>query len=301
MSRTLLSWYTLFQHDVFSAFGKLASLWFNDIVFQVPDANTLSNVLGKLVSEGTLSNRIADELTDIWIPVQEVLPDYHFLDVLQNDEWRSKNKKLLKASYEVASEATLNDYPNADPNEPGFQHEARWFSYGIIDTVAIWSALNTQNSYGLLANPEGSKVIQQLFALPQRNREFDLFSEVVEQRLPNFDELSWEKVLELRNHQFLENFRSKLVEVQNKYRESDIIAAAEIVQEMELNDLRTLARMVRSSGRMTLIKFIVSNIPLPIPVNPVSVGLGIKDLATERVRTAQFGWLYFLLDLQGRQ
>jgi hypothetical protein len=301
MSRTLLSWSTLFQHDIFGAFGKLASLWFNDIVFQMPDANTLGNVLDKLVSEGTLSNRIADELAAIWIPVQKVLPDYRFLDILQNDGWLRENQELLRASYAVASGSTLNDYPNANPKDPGFQHETRWFSYGIIDTVVIWSALNTQKSYGLVANPEGSKVIQQLFATPQRSSEFDLFSEVVEQSLPNFDELSWEKVLELRNHQFLESFRSKLVEAQNRYRESDITAAAEIVQEMGLNDLRTLARMVRPSGKMALIKFIASNIPLPIPVNPVSVGLGIKDLATERVRAAQFGWLYFLLDLQGRE
>src|SRR5262249_4326742 len=112
---------------------------------------------------------------------------------------------------------------------------------------------------------------------------------------------SWERVLELRNHQFLESFRSKLVELQNRCRESDRTAAAEIVQDMELNDLRTLARMVRPSVKTTLIKFIVSNVPLPLPVNPVSVGMGIKDLATERVRAAQFGWLYFLLDLQGRE
>ncbi len=63
MSRTLISWSTLFQNDVFGAFGKLASVWFTDLVFQIPDTKILSNALDKLVSDGTISNNIADELT----------------------------------------------------------------------------------------------------------------------------------------------------------------------------------------------------------------------------------------------
>src|SRR5918996_2604195 len=129
MARTIISWQTLFQHDVFGRFGKLASIWFEDIIFQVPSHDALQKVFDKLVADGSLSVSAASMLGDIWTPVQLVMPGYKFLDKLTDGNWLQKNEHLLRISYESALSAMLKEFPTANPEDAAFQHEVRWFSY----------------------------------------------------------------------------------------------------------------------------------------------------------------------------
>jgi hypothetical protein len=48
-----------------------------------------------------------------------------------------------------------------------------------------------------------------------------------------------------------------------------------------------------------ILKSIASNIPLPIPINPVSIGIAVKELKEAYDRKERFGWLYFLMELSG--
>jgi hypothetical protein len=48
----------------------------------------------------------------------------------------------------------------------------------------------------------------------------------------------------------------------------------------------------------TVIKTIASKLLLPIPVNPLSIAVGIADIASASERARRYGWMYFLLDLR---
>jgi hypothetical protein len=102
--------------------------------------------------------------------------------------------------------------------------------------------------------------------------------------------------LELRHHDCLTAFRSKLGELQSRVRASDEKSATELVEELERNDLVEIAKLARPSPTTAIWKAIGSNVPLPIPVNPLSIGLGLADILDAYNRRSRFGWLYFLLD-----
>ena len=127
-----------------------------------------------------------------------------------------------------------------------------------------------------------------------------VFQEIVTTSMPDFTILTWQRVLELRRHPFLQSFRRKISELGSSVRNNNEGTIKKTIGELELHDLRELARLVEPSPRTTILKSIGSNIPLPIPVNPVSIGIGIQEIKDTYERRQRFGWLYFLMELRKR-
>jgi hypothetical protein len=57
------------------------------------------------------------------------------------------------------------------------------------------------------------------------------------------------------------------------------------------------SKLLRSSTRSAWIKGILSNVPLPMPVNPVSIGLSAADIAKAYEDRQRFSWLDFYFEL----
>ncbi len=89
----------------------------------------------------------------------------------------------------------------------------------------------------------------------------------MEQRIPDLSSLSWERVLELRHHPKLGDFRKKLETLQKQLEGKDDSRAAELLQEIELKDLKEFAVLCRPQPRQAVLRGLASNVPLPIPVN----------------------------------
>jgi hypothetical protein len=141
--------------------------------------------------------------------------------------------------------------------------------------------------------------VQQIFQEAQPPEAVELFRHIAESRVPDLSLLTWERVLELRHHAFLENFRQKVTELSISFRSNNEGAISEGIRELELQELRELARLVQPAPRTMILKSIASNIPLPIPINPVSIGIAVKELKEAYDRKERFGWLYFLMELSG--
>lgn len=294
MSQAFLSWITLCSEDPDLTGMKVASVFFDELILDVSPSDSLYQVLDGLVEDKKVTRETADHLRRIWVPIEAVLPG---VDIRHPLNWGAK--ELERAALKVVLDSEREEY-NVDESVPGFHHEVAWAYRGLVAAVVKWGALNAQQACTFLANRRESSVVQQVFQKTQPPEATRVFRQVLESRIPDMRALPWERILDLRSHAFLEHFRRKITELVTALRSDVEHTIVESVREIELHDLSKLVRLVEPSPRKTILKFIASNFPLPIPVNPASVGIGLKEIKEAYERKEQFGWLYFLMDLTGK-
>jgi hypothetical protein len=291
MSQAFISWTTAIQQDLMGPYGKFAALFFDELIIQVPRADAVDQVLASLVEQGLISGDVARELGAVWRPVHAVLPDYEFL----KHPWQHDDERLVELARTAAVEDALAEYPDIDSR--GLQHEVAWAGAGLIEAVSTWSILHTRRPCALLADRAESRIVEGVFGISIPPPNHALFSQVMQWRLPTAGNLSWERLFELRSSPFLDAFRQKMAELDRLVKEGgDERDARAIVEELERNDLRELARTVTPDTQKAWAKAVMSNVPLPIPINPASVALSAIDVKTIYDRKQRFGWLYFLLE-----
>jgi hypothetical protein len=103
--------------------------------------------------------------------------------------------------------------------------------------------------------------------------------------LPDAGELTWQEVFEIRDLSEAESFRRWLHSrnVSDRSIEHDIVGALlEIVEEC------------RPNRGMELFKGVVSNLPLPLPINPASLALSLKSIAKAQQFHEKYDWSLFL-------
>ncbi len=295
-ARSFIGWSALASRDLFGTFGRLTSLLFDEVYCHVPQKDVLAVVLERSVEDGTVERSAATEIGRIWKPVHDVIPEYRFLG---SNPWGNTTPGLVSAAERIVTEATLRDDPELGrPGErAGLQHEVLWAAGGLIETVSLWAALNGSDSYSFVANDREIEVVREVFGNANPGPHIDLFGDVMSAIVPDVSDLSWGRILELRQNPYLESFRRKMAELQNTVRRDDQTTIREIVQEMERRDLRELARVTRPAAASSLFKAVVSNLPLPIPINPASIGLSVLDAIQAYQRRQRYGWIYFVLEL----
>lgn len=292
MSQAFISWPRANQQNLLGPHGKFAALFFDEVVFQVPRADFLDQVLTSLVDQGVLASDVGHGLRKVWRPVQAFLPDYEFL----KRPWQNDDERLIELAQTVAVEEVLAEYP--DISQRGLQREVGLVGAGLIEAVATWAVLQARRPCVMLADPGEARLVEGVFAISSPAAQHALFSQVMQSRLPSPEALSWERVFELRASPFLEAFRLKIAELDRLIREAGGgREVQDILDELERHDLRELAATVKPNPRGAWAKAVAANIPLPIPVNPVSIAMSAVDVKGAYDRHQRFGWLYFLLEL----
>ena len=115
----------------------------------------------------------------------------------------------------------------------------------------------------------------------------DLFtSELV---IPNFSELSWDQVLELRSDKYIKDFRKKVFECASIGECIDTTIAKELS-----SSLWDLADYCKPNTKKSMFEFVLSNIPMPTVLNPFSLYFGARDLKNENKAAANNSWVYFV-------
>lgn len=291
MSRAFISWTTALQRDLAGPFGKFATLYFDEVVFQVPRHDLISQLIDSLVERHALSESAGRALRDVWQPVQAVLPDYEFL----KQPWHHEDNRLVELAESVAVEETRKEYPEIQ--ELALRHEVGWMGAGLIEAVGTWAVLHAKDACALLADPAEARVVEGVFATSMPPTDHALFSQALMTRLSGPGDVSWDHVFGLRSSTFVEAFRKKISQLDRLIKESDNrrdIGA--ILDEFERRDLRELALTVKPDAKSAWARALTANVPLPIPVNPVAIALSAADLKGTYERRKRFGWLYFLLE-----
>ncbi|WP_163836994.1 hypothetical protein [Spartinivicinus ruber] len=105
--------------------------------------------------------------------------------------------------------------------------------------------------------------------------------------IPNFSELTWDQILELREDRNIKNFRDKFFSLDR------IDTSIDNTLRDELNkSLWDIAKSCKSSIFKVTLMSVLSNIPLPIPFNPFGIYSAGRDISKQvKINNS---WCYFI-------
>jgi hypothetical protein len=112
-------------------------------------------------------------------------------------------------------------------------------------------------------------------------------SEEVKAPSPSLFDLSWNDIASLRRSPYLKAFRDKYVEL------SETAKVHELLDRYQ-RALESLADEVRPAPVRSVVIGVLSNLPMPIVVNPISVASSIHTVYTDRRRASTYGWAFFV-------
>lgn len=282
----------------FNNSGKLATLWFDEIIFQT---ESIGKVTEFVAEREDWDSKSLKTLKKMWIPIQNYLPDIKFFDVDLIPEHPDLEETAFKITYEeTKKEAKKIKFDLSDKkNFYAMMHEVGWAYMGLVESVNAWILLHKNSPCVFLPIDRESIILQKLFSTAMMQKPFDLFSEIFNYEIQNLDSLTWEQVLETKNHDYFKQFRRKMIDIQNEVNKGDKNSVFEIVNDIKMMEMEELIiKQKPVSTTKSVFKGIASNVPLPIPINPIAIYTDVKQIIEDRDIMKKYGWLYFLLDLR---
>jgi hypothetical protein len=288
----LFSWLKGCEPTFFEEALKLGLLWFDDLVMQSPRGDLVTDGFPKILEKLGVRDQTAAEISRVIHPVQEFLPEYTFADP---EVW-SRDSHVSEATH-VALEKYFEEHDGPWPEKWALMREVALTGCGVIDALYLVAQLSQHFDCFMLPTDFEHAVLAELTKPSDSRSAFELFSEVAQYRLPKLRDLGWERIVELRHHRFLLNFRRALSELQIELRRVPTHEVRPMFDEIERRHIKELLSLLEPSTLESCVKGIVTNLPLPIPVNPVGVYDAIQTVRRNRMLANKYGWLYFLYEL----
>lgn len=282
----------------FNNSGKLATLWFDEIIFQT---DSIGKVTEFVAGRDNWDSKTLKTLKKMWIPIQNYLPDIKFFDIDLIPEHPDLEETAFKITYEETKKgAEKSKFDLSDKkNFYAIMHEVGWAYMGLVESINTWILLHKNSPCVFLPIERESIILQKLFSTAMMQKPFDLFSELFNYEIQNLDSLTWEQVLETKNHDYFKHFRGKMIDIQNELNRGDKNSVFEIVNDIKMMEMEELIiKQKPVSTTKSVLKGIASNVPLPIPINPIAIYTDVKQIIEDRDIMKKYGWLYFLLDLK---
>jgi hypothetical protein len=111
----------------------------------------------------------------------------------------------------------------------------------------------------------------------------------------DFGKLSWDEIIILRKSDFLKDFRKKIFEWTNEYLTLNNQQEFQLKIDKYIEDAKfEFIEKQQPKLFKTILTGITGNIPLPIPVNPVSVLASVQQIKNEMNNKKDYGWLFFI-------
>lgn len=166
-----------------------------------------------------------------------------------------------------------------------------------MDVVGLVGKLSTGYRATMMPTDFEDHVLRALVSPADPRADFNLFEEIARYRLPRLQDTPWEVIVELRHHPLIENFRATLSAMQAELRAAGPGNSKDIFAEIERKSMKELLSLLRPSPLWATAKGIFTNLPLGPGVNPLAVLDSVHAIQRDRKIRKQFGWLYFLYDL----
>ncbi|MBU2641460.1 MAG: hypothetical protein KJ889_06635 [Gammaproteobacteria bacterium] len=294
-----------FQREGISGDGlmKRYAILFDRIIFNRHGApigdfgiKSLAEVVSMLISTGEslserrslgANKRFQNLFVDCW-------------DVVRDAE------RFESMKYEVIPEETQNRISEFCFSEVRRQNElpANSYAFDIDDVKELSGDLYADIGLNILAKAEGLDIVPNYSPIIGRALEneialangqcHELFSGGL--LVPEFDCLSWDEILELRQDRSVKSFRKAVYELMGSG-----VPLDDALQKRIQEDLWRLAGDVRPNVRQSVLAGIGSNLPSPIFVNPIGVGLAFKEIWDARERENQYGHVFFIQNMRQRR
>jgi hypothetical protein len=272
--------------------SKIATLWFDDIIIQtIPGLNESKEILKEEIEDfgliKELSHDTIQELNKVIIPLNNYLDTWKYY--FYSPE-KTEDKRLLLATKQIVDDKLQHEYNFGLPGDDLFAMS------GIISGIETWTELRKSQDVFLIPNLGEKLVLEKMFKCSFQDQGYELFSNIINFKIPDIDEFSWDKVIELRNHHYLKSFRLKMKSLNDFLNQNDSKVVGEIIEEISRKDMIEFVKLLKPAPIKSSINGIASNIPLPIP-NPYALYLSAKDIKNQIDFSKKYGWLYFYLDL----
>lgn len=245
-----------------------------------PIDNFAMMLAGGMSDESLLTNRDfrntfvfmreVGDVEQLVIPVpHEGTPDYPVIESVMRNA-----RSMSRAEWERAG-TTLVDYPTRKALAQEISRD-----FAMLERLSTWVerpvALPTCVHARLLADAS-----RDWSSTASVSRQLDAHGVI------DFGSLSWRDVLRLRKSRFREEFRHRL---------ADIASSEDPNVMSELwHDLWRFASETKPSHARTTVTGIVGNLPVPFPVNPISIISSFAQMGRDSDMRSNYGWLFFLI------
>ena len=266
----------------FSLEGKLATLWFDNLLLGIRE-NLVEKVMEDVAEKEHWSVDTFKEMKKIQISSESLLPSISFMDEsINEDDYFRIATDILEDKYakELSNPVTYG----------GAMHEINWGGFGVANSVKYWTLLNAKVNCTFLPMDLEQQMLGKVFGCIT-DIKYDNFSDIITAIIPDISEYSWDEIIEIRHHNYWKQFRKKLTDLSESI--GDAKLGHDILEEIVKRDLIEMVQHFRPQIGKNIIKGIVSNIPLPIPINPLSVVCAGCDIMKEIDFDKKYGWIYF--------
>lgn len=174
------------------------------------------------------------------------------------------------------------------------------YKFDIDDVHELGSDITSEIGMNMLLLSEGVDLIPSYSPLIGRALESEIKRntgecyEIFQTDLitPDFDALSWDEILELREDGNILAFRKVVFELLR--RNTDVDAA--LFKKVQ-DDLWSLVTDIKPNLRQTFLEAIGSNLPSPIIVNPIGLAASLRDIYQSNELTRKYGHIFLYTTL----
>lgn len=290
----VVDWFSLFSEEFFLTRAKLATIWFDKIVLQVPRKDFVGNMIEALAKRDGTSTETQEALYSVWKSPHDFLPRHEFVDPNIWDRADQSIRDSVSAELQSQVRAT---YGTAVANTFGEQREIALGGAGYLSAIEIWKNLNAMEPSTFVANTDGSKLFDAAVESSVTGEGFHTFSRVASIPIPNLASVSWDHVVDLRNSKYLDNFRTTLNRIGNQISSLGDAELADLVDNLKSSEMERIVRANEPKLGVAILNGLLDNIP-GLPINPYSVGKSALHIKKSIEEKRQSGWLYFLLKMQ---
>ncbi|MFX0172503.1 MAG: hypothetical protein ACFE9L_11330, partial [Candidatus Hodarchaeota archaeon] len=175
----------------------------------------------------------------------------------------------------------------------GYLRTLAWEGYSMLSISfghsKLWALLQPIRPCALIAFDEIElKVSQSMFNIDKLN-DVSHFTEYLNVQIPSFTELNWATLIKLRKDRRIQKFREFIWS--NKINSQVLIQRT---QKELINAFEENIPVIKKE----ILKGIISEIPLPLPINPLSISQTLKDLYDGLSFKRKYDWLIFLHEIE---
>jgi hypothetical protein len=194
------------------------------------------------------------------------------------------------ASFWSAIEDTIDRRATPTSDRFSLQKRATTLGYDLVASAALSSAT------GVTFEPVTTDLHYQAFGRADTSAtpHAQITSCMTELALPDWGSISWEQIHSLRQSAEVAGFRRAVESFSQASKDLDDLRIAERIQTEFVSQLLAFVREHRPSPVAKGVVGLIGNVPLPIPVNPLSVAQALADVYKDWRSRKKYGWVLLL-------
>ncbi len=306
-SRALVSFMTGLEETFRTDHLKLCCLWYDEVLFETLREDDEKNLIQRLVENEENASRTAEELSDAIVPLRARVRHDLLGDVKEPlrgyPRWGKQQEHYDYPEPEDAEQYAHNQllrFIEAEHGVPEFTgwevEQAEGRARVAVDAVLLWQRVNGELPCMLQARQDEKIAMTAVQEFQSKGSEPVSPIRLLEQAIPSLKEVSWDKVLKLRDSKGVNLLRDKIREAVEQAG-TDLDRAKKILDDFERDAIEAIVEIGRPNVKKVAIESVLSNIPGAL-VNPYSVFAGGRDTLGAVKKQAEFGWLYLLRDIR---